>query len=53
MGLGGFASAESLFQSAVGLVVDGVVYGISNSEALMVAGTSCAYRLTVVEPSWI
>lgn len=47
-----FASAESLFQAAVGIVVDGVLYTIAKSEPLMRTGVPCAYRVTLREPAW-
>lgn len=53
MGVRGFGSAQSLFQTAVGLVVDGVLYTIAHCEPLVIAGATCAYRLTTVEPTWI
>ena len=46
------ASAETLFQSAVGVAVGGVLYPITRSEALLVAGKPCAYRLSVQAPTW-
>lgn len=46
-----YASAESLFEEAVGVVVDDVVYGILRSEALETAGVPCAYRLTMQRPA--
>ena len=52
VGSQGFASAESLFQTAVGVVVDGVLYGITKSEPLARAGVPCAYRVSVKEPAW-
>lgn len=48
----GFASAETLFQTAVGVVVDGVLYGITNCEPIARAGVPCAYRVSVKEPAW-
>ena len=48
----GFASAESLFQAAVGIVVDGVLYGITKAEPLARGGVACAYRVSVREPAW-
>ena len=53
MGVESFSSAESLFQAAVGVVVDEVLYLVAKSEALMVVGVPCAYRLTLQEPTWI
>jgi hypothetical protein len=47
-----FVSAESLFESAVGVVVGDVVYVITQCQALCVAGVPSAYRLKVQEPSW-
>lgn len=52
MGSLSFASAESLFRTAVGVVVDGVLYTISKGEPLSTAGVPCAYRVTVQEPAW-
>ena len=47
-----FSSAESLFQAAVGVVVEGVLYAINGCEPLMAGGVPCAYKLTVTGPSW-
>ena len=47
-----FASAESLFEAAVGVVVGDVLYVINKAEPLMVAGIPCAYRLAVQPPVW-
>ncbi len=52
MGSQEVTSAESLFQSAVGVAVAGVLYAITGSEALVVAGAPCAYRLTLQAPTW-
>ncbi len=52
MGSQGFTSAESLFETAVGVVVDGVAYLITDCEPLMAAGTPCPYRLTVQAQAW-
>ena len=52
VGSGGFASAKDLFEDAVGIVVDGVLYAIKDAEPLVVAGTPCAYRVTVEAPAW-
>lgn len=52
VGARGFASAQSLFQSAVGFVVDGVLYVIKDSEPLSIAGLPVAYRVTVERPAW-
>ncbi len=52
MGSQAVTSAESLFQSAVGVVVNGVLYLITRSETLLVAGEPCAYRLSVQAPIW-
>ena len=49
----GFLSAESLFETAVGVVVDGVMYTIAGCDSLMVAGSPCAYRVTVKAPTWV
>lgn len=53
MSTGDFTSALDLFQGAVGLVVGGVLYGITGCDALMAAGEPCAYRLTLQPPSWV
>ena len=50
VGSQGFASAESMFENAVGVVVGGLVYTISNSQALMAGGVPVSYRLTLVPP---
>ncbi len=47
-----FAGAESLFQTAVGVVIGDVLYVITKAEPLLVAGTACAYRLSVKAPVW-
>ncbi len=47
MGSQAESSAESLFQNAVGVVIDGVLYLITKSEAVLAAGGACAYRLSV------
>ncbi len=52
MGSERFPSAESLFQAAVGIVVGGMLYLITNNEPLLVAGIPCAYRLSLQEPAW-
>ena len=52
MGSGVAASAESLFQTAVGVAVGEVLYVITKAEPLMVAGIACAYRLSLQEPAW-
>jgi hypothetical protein len=52
MGSQGFASAESLFETAVGVVVAGVFYLITDCEPLLAAGEPCAYRLAVQAPAW-
>ena len=51
MGSNEFASAESLFQSAAGVVVDGVMYTISETAAILAGGVPCGYRLSVVAPA--
>lgn len=50
MGSKGFASAESLFEAAAGVVVEEVLYTISNSEPIVSGGAPCGYRLSVVAP---
>ncbi len=46
------ASAEAMFEAAVGVVVDGVQYAITGCEPLLVAGVACAYRVTCEAPTW-
>ncbi|HLI77006.1 MAG TPA: hypothetical protein VKV02_08675 [Acidobacteriaceae bacterium] len=53
LGSGAYGSAEVLFQTSVGVVVGGVLYAITKSEPLTVAGLPCAYRLSVQEPAWV
>lgn len=45
-----FGSAEAMLESAVGVVVEGILYTISRSEPIVVGGQPCAYRLTVLAP---
>lgn len=45
-----FASAEAMLEAAVGVVVEEVLYTISNSEPIVSGGQPCGYRLTVVAP---
>ena len=45
-----FASAEAVFESAAGLVVDGVFYTITSSEPIVAGGVPCGYRLAVLPP---
>ena len=47
-----FASAESLFEAAVGVLVGDVLYVITKAEPLVAAGVACAYRLSVQAPVW-
>lgn len=51
-GSGGFASAEILFQQAVGVLADGVLYTVQGAEPLMIGGTACAYRVSLRAPTW-
>ena len=46
------AAAQSLFQSAVGLVIAGVLYVIKDSEPLLVGGVPAAFRIRVEGPTW-
>ena len=43
-------AAEAMLEAAVGVVVEGVLYTISNCEAIVSGGEPCAYRLTLVAP---
>ena len=45
-----FASAEAMLEAAVGVVVEEVLYTISNSEPIVAGGQPCGYRLSVVAP---
>lgn len=47
-----FGSAKCLFEAAVGVVVDGVLYGITKSEPFTLSGLPCGYRLSLQEPAW-
>ncbi len=49
-GTNSFSSAEAMLELAVGVVVEEVLYTITNSEAIVAGGEPCAYRLTVVAP---
>ena len=53
VGTPGFSSAESLFESAVGFVLDGVLYRVEGCQTLTAAGVACAYRLTLSRPAWL
>ncbi len=48
----GFASAKTLFETAAGVVVDGVFYTITKSEPILSGGEPCGYRLSVLAPVW-
>ncbi len=48
----GFESADVLFETAVGVVVDGVVYGIEKSVASEAGGEVYGYCLTLRAPVW-
>lgn len=52
MGTQGFDSAESLFESAAGVVVDGVFYTITDCQAIVSGGVPCGYRLNLTGPAW-
>lgn len=52
VGSGSNSSAQSLFQSAVGVIVDGVVYGIEEARPVGTGNGPCAYVLAVQAPSW-
>ena len=45
-----FSSALAMLEAAVGVVVEGILYTISNCEPIVAAGSPCGYRLTVVAP---
>ena len=49
-GTGDFASVEAMLAAAPGVVVEGVLYTISNSEPIVAGGQPLAYRLTVAGP---
>ena len=46
----GAASAEALFAWVAGVVVEGLLYTISKSEAMTAGGVDAAYRLSLVAP---
>ena len=50
VGSSGYVSAEALFASAAGVVVEGVMYTIASSEAIVAGDGPCGYRLSVVAP---
>ncbi len=50
MGARDFASAEALFEAAAGVLVDGVLYTISDSEPVVCDGAPCGYRLRLLGP---
>jgi hypothetical protein len=45
-----YDSAEVLFETAVGVVIDGVVYAIAGSVASQAMGEAYCYVLTLVAP---
>jgi hypothetical protein len=45
-----YDSAEVLFETAVGVVIDGVVYAIAGSVASQAMGQAYCYELTLVAP---
>ncbi len=51
VGSGGYVSAEELFESAAGVVVEGVFYTISASEPIFAGDGVCGYRLSLVAPA--
>jgi hypothetical protein len=46
----GFDSVDVLFETAVGVVIDGVLYEIADSVASQAMGAAYCYRLTLVRP---
>lgn len=52
MGSAGFDSARALFEAAAGVVVDGVVYTITECQPILAGAVACGYRLTLVAPVW-
>ena len=53
VGSQGYASAKNLFEAAVGIVADDVLYRIGSCEPLVVSGRACAYRVAVKGPAWV
>ena len=51
VGSWGYVSAKELFESAAGVVVEGVMYTILASAAIVVGDGPCGYRLTVAAPA--
>jgi hypothetical protein len=52
MGTAGFATAKALFEAAVGVLVDGVLYTVADCEPIVAGGVDCGYRLSVTGPAW-
>ncbi len=52
VGAGSLAATQSFFQSAVGVLVQGVLYSVTGCEPLPIAGTVQAYCLHLQEPTW-
>ncbi len=53
VGSGGYVSAKEMFESAAGVVVEGVMYTIAASAAIAAGDGPCGYRLTVVAPALV
>ena len=49
----GYVSAQKMFEAAAGVVVEGVMYTIAASAAIVAGDGPCGYRLTVVAPAVI
>lgn len=47
----GYVSAKEMFESAAGVVVEGVFYTIAAIAAIVAGDGPCGYRLTVVAPA--
>ncbi len=50
VGSTGFVSAESMFEAAAGVVVEDVLYTITDSQPIVSGGIPCGYRLSVALP---
>ena len=53
VGSWGYLSAQEMFESAAGVVVEGVMYTIAASAAIVAGDEVCGYRLSVVAPAWV
>ena len=50
VGSTGYSSAEAMFEEAVGVVIEAILYTISESKPVVSGGEPCGYRLSVIVP---